>query len=279
MAYKSILTLRMPNDGTGPLDAAIAFAEAAGAHLHVLCISVDQTRPESYMVGTAGVALMDVGFEQAIAAKEELEAATRERLAGMQGGWSIEAVALPGVALGSTVADRARFADLVILPRPYADSRPHEAPMALEAAMFRGRAPVLVVPDDSGAPLKPQRLIIAWNDSPEALAAIRAGMPFIQSAKTTEILVIDPPQHGPEAADPGALLAEMLARHGARVTVALVARTAPRISDMLQREILDRGADMVILGAYSHSRFREAILGGTTRNMLEWTNIPVLMAH
>jgi nucleotide-binding universal stress UspA family protein len=61
--------------------------------------------------------------------------------------------------------------------------------------------------------------------------------------------------------------------------VTVLARSLPRVSDVLARHVLDENADMLVMGAYGHSRFREAILGGATRNMLEQATVPVLMAR
>ena len=77
----------------------------------------------------------------------------------------------------------------------------------------------------------------------------------------------------------GPAFAEMLARHGVRADISVLAKTMPRISDVLCRHVRDVGADVVVMGGYGHSRFREAILGGATRNMLEMAEVPVLMAH
>ena len=71
----------------------------------------------------------------------------------------------------------------------------------------------------------------------------------------------------------------MLVRHGVKAEITVLAKTMPRVSDVLLRHARDMNADMIVMGAYGHSRFREAILGGATRNMLENAKIPVLMAH
>ena len=104
-------------------------------------------------------------------------------------------------------------------------------------------------------------------------------MPLIQAAKTVNIVVIDPPSHGAERSDPGGALAEALSRKGIRCDISVLARTMPKVSDVLQRHISDVGGELLVMGAYGHSRFREAIFGGATRNMLESAEIPVLMAH
>jgi nucleotide-binding universal stress UspA family protein len=93
------------------------------------------------------------------------------------------------------------------------------------------------------------------------------------------IKVIDPPVHGANRSDPGGLLSQYLARHGVRAEIDVLAKTLPRVSDVLLRHARDISADMVVMGAYGHSRFREAILGGATRNMLEQSEITVFMTH
>ena len=75
------------------------------------------------------------------------------------------------------------------------------------------------------------------------------------------------------------MLCQMLVRHKVHADVAVLARTQSRVSDVLARHAADLNADMLVMGAYGHSRFREAILGGATRNMLEQAEVPVFMAH
>ena len=139
---------------------------------------------------------------------------------------------------------------------------------------------MLVLPEKGlGDAIVPKRVVVAWNQSAEAMAATRLALPFLKSAERVDITVIDPPQHGPERSDPGGLLCQMLVRHGVHAEVSVLARSLPRVSDVLARHVLDQDADMLVMGAYGHSRFREAILGGATRNMLEKATVPVLMAR
>ena len=111
------------------------------------------------------------------------------------------------------------------------------------------------------------------------MAAVRRALPLLQAADAVEITVVDPSPSGPERSDPGGALCQMLTRHGVKAEIAVLARTMPQISDILNRRATEIGADMVVMGAYGHSRFRQAILGGATRNMLEKAKVPVLMAR
>jgi nucleotide-binding universal stress UspA family protein len=121
--------------------------------------------------------------------------------------------------------------------------------------------------------------MIGWNESVEAMRAIRCALPFLTQADLVRIVVIDPPRHGPDRSDPGGLLSQMLARHGTKCEIDVLSKTMTRVSDILNRHAADSEADMIVMGAYGHSRFREAILGGATRNMLEQASVPVFLAH
>ncbi len=109
--------------------------------------------------------------------------------------------------------------------------------------------------------------------------AIRAALPLLKKANSVRVTVIDPPRHGHERSDPGGPLSVFLARHGIKVEIDVLGKSLPRVSDVLLRHAADKDADLVVMGAYGHSRFREAILGGATRDMLEEAKLPVFMKH
>ncbi len=111
------------------------------------------------------------------------------------------------------------------------------------------------------------------------MAAVRAALPLLTAAESVNIVIIDPPRHSSDRSDPGGQLSQMLARHGAKPEVSVIAQTMPRVSDVLGRHCEDTQADLLVMGAYGHSRFREALLGGATRDMLERAELPVFMSH
>lgn len=282
MAYKTILTV-----ATDPARAADAISDAArlcaahDAHLEVLSLGIDRTQVGYSYVGT-GAVMIEAAMERAETDARDIEKAVKDALAaqGPELRWSADAAVAQIGSLTDIVAQRARFADLVVQPRPYGKTVGAEAEAVVEAAMFEGQSPVLVLPEGGlGGHVAPRRVVIAWNQGREAMRAVRLAMPILAAADVVNIAVIDPPAHGPERSDPGGLLCQMLTRHGVRAEVSVLARTLPRTSDVLARHVTDQAADLLVMGAYGHSRFREAILGGTTRNMLEQATVPVLMAH
>ncbi len=279
MAYKTITTiLTDPTVNAASLAAAMVVSSASQAHLDVLCLGLDRTQPGFYYAGASAMVVQDTlvqAREEAVA----LEAHAQATLAGVDFNWAAIGLSAQMVALNGLIAHRTRFSDLVVLPRPYGEGRGHDAEAIVEASLFNGAVPVLIIPDDSAVTGRFDNVVIAWNESTEALRAIRAALPFLQQASKVSIAIIDPPQHGPERSDPGGMLSQLLARHGVRAEVSVLARTMPRVSDILNRHVRDRGADLVVMGAYGHSRFRESILGGATRHMLEVAEVPVLMAH
>ncbi|QYK41803.1 MAG: universal stress protein [Paracoccaceae bacterium] len=282
MAYRTILTVAADAARTEPLvGAAAGVARANDGHLDLLALGIDRTQVGYAYVG-AGPILLQVALERAEADARAVELALRKAAEAQAPGlrWAADSVVAQLGGLADLIALRARFADLVILPRPYGEGRGPEDEAVVEAALFEGHAPVLILPE----PLRDKtpegrRIVLAWNQSAEAMAATRAALPFLRAAEMVSITVVDPPSHGPERSDPGGLLCQMLVRHGVKAEVSVLARTMPQVSDVIARHARDMDADMIVMGAYGHSRLREAILGGATRNMLTAAEIPVLMAH
>ncbi len=279
MAYRTVTTVLTDIElNKRSMSAALSVAGRLDAHLDVLCLGVDRTQPGFYYAGASAMVIQD-NLAQARESADALEEHARGLLEGSGVNWSTDALTAQMVALNGLVAHRTRFADLVVLPRPYGEGRNYDCEAITEAALFNGQVPVLIIPDEGEFSPEINNVVVAWNESAEALTAIRAALPFLQSAESVSVAIIDPPQHGPERSDPGGMLSQMLSRHGVRAEVSVLARTLPRVSDILNRHARDRNADLVVMGAYGHSRFRESILGGATRHMLEVAEVPVLMAH
>lgn len=279
MAYRTILTVVTdPSLLTSTLAIATDVARREGAHLDVLCVGVDRTQITGFYPGD-GAILLDLTLQQAQHEGQALYQAARKMLEQQDIRWSLDWGAAQIGGAGNLVAERARFVDLVVVPKAAADAQNRDTDIIIEAALFDGGAPVLVVPQ-AGLPANwGDSTVVAWNESREALNAVRAALPLLQAARLTGVVVVDPPRHGPERSDPGGALSQMLARHGVKAEVSVLAKTMPRVSDVLKRHARDRSATLIVMGAYGHSRLREYVLGGATRAMLDGTEVPVLLAH
>ena len=284
MAYKTISVVVTDQESdAAALGAAIALAQAGNAHLDVHCLALDMTRLDTMpMAATAMV--LDIAMVEARAKADALVAWAQGKLPPELTQSSVQAVVMPNIGLDPAVARLVRYADLVVAGRPYGQGRSALQAAVVEAALFGSGAPVLVVPDapkdgarDYARPFA--RAVVAWNEGGESMTAIRRALPVLQAADHVDVVMVDPPAHSPERSDPGGQLCVMLSRHGIRAEVSILSRTMPRVSEVIMRFAREHAADVVVMGAYGHSRFRESILGGATRDMLESAPLPMLMAH
>jgi nucleotide-binding universal stress UspA family protein len=283
MWFKSVLVVvSNPSQAEVAINAGARIALANDGHLDVLALGVDVTQLGYSYIG-AGAVLTELSLDRAEADAKRAEAAARIALAEQDPAlrWTIDTVVAEMGGVANVVGNAASFVDLVVQTRPYGMEQGYDAESVVEAALFDARAPVLIVPPDADLTriANPRRILLAWNQSSEALTAAKRALPLLQAADMVDVTVVDPPARGPERSDPGGVLCQYLVRHGVKAEVTVLARNRPKVSEVLAEHAMDRGADMMVMGAYGHSRLREAVLGGATRAVLEGTKIPVLMAH
>ena len=279
MGYKTILTVVTQPGQDAQIDAAVALARREDAHLDVFCLGVDHTQTGYYYAGASAYVFQEA-IDRAMASAETLEAEVRARLSAEDIRWSAESAVAQMGGVSALIAQRVRFADLVVLTKPYGAAATPDAEAVVEAALFEGGCPVLVLPEgQTSVDQIGRRVLIGWNQSDEALMAVRRALPLLKAADAVEIAVVAPSPHSPEGSDPGGALCQMLTRHGVKCDIAVLAKTLPTVSEVLNRRAAETGADLIVMGAYSHSRLREAIMGGATRHMLERASLPMLMAR
>ena len=173
----------------------------------------------------------------------------------------------------ATIAQVGRLSDLVIVVKP----DPYEivTEEAFVAAVFETGRPTLVLP-----PRVPQCLfhhvVIAWNGSLQAARAIDGAMPVLYHADKVSIFAS---LETAEAISQPLGLIEHLARHGIEAGCLKIEGTGDDVGEALLQSAAESHATMIVMGAYAHSRAREAILGGVTRHVLKHADIPVLMMH
>jgi nucleotide-binding universal stress UspA family protein len=281
MAWKTIqvFVTDMARDKVA-LEAAIVLARRENGHLDVCCLGIDATEPAAWYTGVHALAL-PVALEDAARQAASQETLVRDRLRREDLPWAVTAITSPLIGLSQLVGDAARFADIVVSARPYGPGRTIANESIVEAVLFNARTALLVVPEGeiSWLAARPKTVLLAWNDSPEALQTARAGLDWMGGADRVNIVIVEPHVHSVDRSDPGGRISQMLARHGAKVEVTVLPKTVPEVADTLLRHGEDQGADLLVMGAYGHSRLREAVLGGATRHILERTRLPVLMKH
>lgn len=147
------------------------------------------------------------------------------------------------------------------------------------SVLMQSAHPVLIVPF-AIQNIKPlSRVLIAWDASMTATRAVTGALPLLKTASVIDVVVFNAsPQDEAHGEVPGSDLALYLARHGVAVNV-ICRRTDIDIGNALLSLCADQGSDLLVMGGYGHTRFREILLGGVTRTVLESMTLPVLMAH
>jgi nucleotide-binding universal stress UspA family protein len=173
----------------------------------------------------------------------------------------------------------AKYADLIVAGQPDPDGDGVPAWFSHQLVMSAGR-PVLYVPfagrfDDCG-----RKILVPWNASREAAHALEEAEPFLQGAEAAEVVTFDPQKvFLDDDALPDPDIGAHLARHGAKVTVATQVTDGIDIGSAILSRAADNEADLIVMGAYSHSRIRELVLGGATREIFKSMTVPTLMSH
>jgi nucleotide-binding universal stress UspA family protein len=174
---------------------------------------------------------------------------------------------------------QARYADLVVLGQSAAAGSNEDSllPDLPDYVLLNCGRPVLLVPRAGHFPTIGKRVMVAWNGSVEAAKAVTAALPLLRGAEQVALAVLG------DSADtlgesPGADIALYLARHGVKVEVLRRPKPGDPGKAILSLAA-DFNVDLLVMGAYGHSRFREMMLGGATRTVLATATLPVLMAH
>ena len=174
----------------------------------------------------------------------------------------------------------ARYADFLIIGQARSDADEVLSQDGVEHVVLDAGRPVLVIPYIGARAPIGQRVLLAWNASREATRALTDALPLLKQAAQVDILTVNPqPQPTGHGELPGADIGLYLARHGVRADVHPTYGEDIAVGEWLLSRAADFGSDLVVMGAYGHSRLREMVLGGATRTMLQSMTVPVLMAH
>lgn len=286
MAVRKLL---LPLTGTAAGEAALAtalmIARLWNAHVTALHVRVDSRD----VAPLAGEGLSGAMIEEMMTATEKESAERSHAVRAMFDRFVAEhAVAMGEPRTGGEgatasfavvtgreedlVAQLARLADLTIVPHPEGGDDVSSSD-ALHAVLFDSGRPVLIAPKAAPASIG-TRICVAWNGTAESSAAVQAALPWLERAGSARILAGEGYQRrGPEAPD----LAAYLRLHGVQAEVATFRPVDGVVGAGLLAAAHEFGADLLAMGAYSHSRLRQLILGGVTRHVLEHATLPVLM--
>lgn len=270
MSYKTILAiLDTVDNATAVADFAFAIAAQTNAHvigLHAETVAVvPLVAPMEIPDPVAVQALQDMAHSETV----EIERIFRRKA-------EVEGVSFEWRSFASSTGygtapliESARSADLLIASQ--ADpSKPSDSHVDVDNFLFESGRPVLMIPFVLRQPKPIKRVLIAWNGSKEAARAAFDALPILQAADEVEVFSVDPVDNALQsAAVAGAEIAATLARHGVKVTLATAQSADKSASAVIENRLSDSSIDLLVMGAYTHSRLWQMIFGGTTKSLLQ----------
>lgn len=277
MALKDILvhvdsSRAMP----GRVRAALTIARRHEAHLtglYVVQMPVLPSYAEAQIPATIIEAQRAAFANRAESAKRKFDEITRDCGVGTE--WRcVEDRRLDALVL------HARYVDMLVAGQadegdPECVSRGLAGRLALES----GR-PVMMIPASGVDGPIGENIVVAWSTRREAVRAVSDAMPLLECAKRVTVVTINSKADDPENTGvPGADIGLHLARHGIDTTARNLFGAPAAIGTQLLDAVRDESADLLVMGAYGHSRFRELVLGGATAHVLAHADTPTLIAH
>ena len=286
------------------LDVAVTLAKAHEAHIIGVFVKVDPDDPEYWWMAFEKEAIAEwLSTLEEVGAAAEEAFMTRLAKEGLEGQWRLMD-GNPTEALTTC----ARYGDLTVIGQADPDELAYDSSLPDHLVLGAG-GPVLVVPYAGRFETIGKRIMVAWNSEREAARALRDAMPILKQAETVIVHSVNPDDEGHLA---GADICAHLARHGVRAeashrmlgpeaeAVSSALKTVggfgfqqrgpwtrsqrppmaePDVGDAVLSAVADSAVDLLVMGAYGHSRVREWVLGGTTREVLRAMTVPVLMSN
>lgn len=274
MSYKDLLVLIDPADrGNNVVECAANLAVQHDAHLTGLYVGYDP------LIGFAETQipaeLLQTHQEQLTRAEEKARTdfGAACRRAGVDNEWRTASEAKMTSLMLS-----ARYADLVVMGGNAASTVDLVAHRYADNVVMSAGRPVLLIPENYQWDGGFRQPMVAWDASREATRAVHDALPLLKSAQKVIIMEIAD-RDDIIARDPGSDIARHLARHNLKTESAHAVKSELSVGDQLLSASVDHGADVLVAGAYGHSRLRELALGGVTRHLMMHLTVPMLFSH
>lgn len=278
--YKDLLLVVTREGGDeAALAAAQSLAAHARAHLAALVV-VEMPLPVPSEWGSFPAAALGGAADELRQAAREVAGKLRTRFASQDVSTEVRLVDAVFMPLPPTAALHARHADLALVGIPRNDGARGVAEATFVDLLMDSGRPVLLVPEGTSTRVPAPHAVVAWQPTREASRALHDALPLLCAADTVDVLLVDPKVgEGEHGDNPGADIALHLARHGIKVQVVVRHRASGTVAGTILAHVRESGAGLLVAGGYSRSRFRQQVLGGVTRELVDSAPVPVLFAH
>ena len=269
MSYKTIVAvLDTPKYAQQVCDFSVYFSNHFGAHLIGLHAEAVAMTPVVMPMEVPDPVTVQALQRMAHEETETIARQFNEHMArsGMAGEWR-GLTASSGYNSDAAI-DTARCADLVIAAQ--GNPKSGDTGRDIDTFLLDSGRPVLMIPHILTQPKPVRRVLIAWNGSREATRATFDALPFLKQAEEVEIFTVDPDDNAIQSGlVAGAEIAATLSRHGIKATLSVAETHGLSRSAVIENRLSDSSIDLLVMGAYTHSRLWQMIFGGTTRTLLE----------
>jgi nucleotide-binding universal stress UspA family protein len=277
MGIKQLLIQLDHSDGCkNRLGVAIEFSKMFDARLQGVFVVPNYFIP-SYVEAQISVPLMTEITEKAI--HRAWDQIRGYQIQAEASGVTMEADLAEGY-LSSVLREQSKYADLMILGQDHPDDPENVCHDLADTLLVDGAAPCMVIPHSGNIPIPGKRILLAWNASRESARALREAMPFLMQAETVVVLESEASETGPATDHPEeSAISRYLSSHGIKSVSIGVGSFGVSPSEAIIAQCAEMDADLIVMGAYGHTRLREIILGGVTRDLLLRAPVPLLLAH
>ncbi|MFO1018316.1 MAG: universal stress protein [Hyphomonadaceae bacterium] len=281
MSWKDILVIVSEAAADEP---ALALGEAlarqcSGCHLSAAFLTPLPDEPLAYeptVVAGVWAELLGRARQEADVERKKVEARLKQFAADVD----LRNAEALSRDLGRVAAVHARYADVAIMTRPTEGAGVELREEIIEGVLFHSGRPALIVPPNWKGATIGKRVVVAWDASREATRALSEAQALLEKADKVTVVTVDAkPKMFGHGDQPGANIAAHLSRRGLPADVRNVDSMGRSASLAILEEATALDADLVVMGGYAHSRLRELVFGGATRELLRSANVPLLMAH
>jgi nucleotide-binding universal stress UspA family protein len=281
MSWKDVLVIVSEAEGD---EAALALGEAlakqcSDCHLAAAFLTPLPDEPLAYeptVVAGVWAELLGRARQEAESERKKVEA----RLKQSAKSYDLRTAEALSRDLGRVAAVHARYADVAVMTRPSDGPGAELREEVIEGVLFHSGRPALIAPPGWTGTGIGKRIVVAWDASREATRALSEADDILEFAEAVTVLTVDAkPKMFGHGDQPGANIAAHLTRRGLPAEVRNVDSKGRAASLAILEEATSLGADLIVMGGYAHSRLRELVFGGATRELLRTATVPLLMAH
>ena len=260
------------------IDCAVSIGSIFDAHIDgIACVYPAFDPLMAFESSAANVAVINAAtqsnIDKAASALDQFEIAAR-RVGISHGARCISNVTYDATPLLTGIS---RLYDLSIVAQPDY-SKPNRDALVPEALLFNSGRPILMVPYIHSGPLKLDRILICWDGGRQAARAVHDAMLFLHRARAIDVVAVNEDSATVGEASSEALQ-KHLARHDLSAEVQRIAADTANIFNVILSLVADKSTDLIVMGGYGHSKFREFLLGGVTRGIFETLTVPALISH